>query len=111
MITYFLDSEWSSPYEGYMCALTRSETYTYDLNNHCNGWKADIDTCKEYCKNNKLPSSCTLWNSYYYSKNSLPVCTHVIWHKQHKWCHLAKACTLKTNSAYVVIKNLKRGIV
>ena len=104
MITYFVGSEWSSPYEGYMCALTRAETYTYDLNNHCNGWKADIDTCKEYCRNNKLPRNCK-------PPNPLPVCTHLTWNKKANLCHLAKACTMKTKPDHVVIMKLNQGIV
>ena len=103
MITYFVDSEWSSPYEANMCTRTPSETYTYDLNNGCDGWSnTDLDTCKEYCRNNKLPSNCK-------PPIPLPVCTHVIWNKN-KWCQLAKACTMETHIPTVVIKKLNPGI-
>ena len=105
MITYFVDSEWSSPYDGYMCARTPSETYTFDTNNGCNGWSnTDLDTCKEYCRNNKLPTNCK-------APQPLPVCTHVIWNKKHNWCQLAKACTMESESDHVVIMKLNRGIV
>ena len=101
MNTYLVDSMWSSPYEGYQCA----HPYTYDVKHGCDGWNnVDLHTCKEYCRNNKLPSKCKV-------AGPRPVCTHLIWYEKTKWCHLAEACTMKANKGAVVIKKLTQGIV
>ena len=95
---------WSSPNEGYWCDRTPSETYTFDSNNGCDGWgNTDLDTCKEYCSKNTLPPNC--------KPPTLPVCTHVVWNTKSSWCHLAKACTMKPNSNFLITEKLKPGIV
>jgi len=96
-------SKWRE-YDNKQCAQIPSETYTFDVANGCDGWKnTDFETCKEYCRRNKLPNGCTI-------SGEAPTCGYIIYttttsfNTTAGWCHLAKSCTLEENSKRLVAK-------
>ena len=104
-VTHYFGLVWRR-FENKVCKRGPSQMYTAG-NNGCDGWaNTDLEKCKSYCKNNKLPEKCT-------NLTLPPVCKYVVWQENAKWCHLAKACTMTSHGSIdVMVKpwDVEKGI-